>query len=140
MVKMSNPWWFGGQPFTAEMIGDHVGFVYLIENIETGKKYIGKKFFKSLKTKKPLKGRVNKRRTKVASDWEDYYGSNKELKADVEKYGKDKFKRDILKLCKSKGTTNYYEMLHQIENRVLEQSNWYNDWIFVKVHRSQIKE
>ena len=129
-------WVFEGEPFTEEMAEGYVGFVYLIENIFTKKKYIGKKLFKFTRTKK-VKGK--KKRVKSKSDWEDYYGSNNELNADVEKMGKLCFTRTILHLCKSKGTANYLEMKEQILNNVLESDNWYNDQIRVRVHRSHIK-
>jgi hypothetical protein len=74
-------WIFNGKTFTTQMIGDNVGFVYLITNKENNKKYIGKKLFKFTRTKK----RKNKRNVKVLkdSDWLSYYGSNEELKKDL---------------------------------------------------------
>ena len=129
-------WQFKEQNFTEEMIGDNYGFVYCITNTTTGKKYIGKKFFYSSKTKQ-VKGK--KKRFKVFSDWESYYGSNEELKKDVIIHGRESFKRDILHLCKSKGECGYLEAKEQFINGVLESDEYYNTWIMVRVRKSHIK-
>ena len=112
-----------------------VGFVYLITNQTNGKKYIGKKNFYFTKTR-TIKGK--RKRSKVESDWQDYYGSNKELQADVELLGKENFKREILKLCKSKGEFGYYEAKYQFENNVLENDEYYNTWIMCRVHKKHL--
>ena len=83
-----------------------VGFVYLITNTTTGRMYVGKKLAKFKRSRPPLKGRKNKRRHTVESDWQDYYGSSDLLIEDVNKLGKEKFKREIIHLCKSKGECN----------------------------------
>ena len=31
-IDYENPWFYNGEPFTSDNIGDHCGFVYLIEN------------------------------------------------------------------------------------------------------------
>ena len=126
-------WFYNGEYY--DTIGDYVGFVYLITNQTNGKKYIGKKNFYFTKTR-TIKGK--RKRSKVESDWQDYYGSNKELQADVELLGKENFKREILKLCKSKGEFGYYEAKYQFENNVLEDDNWYNTWIMVRVHKKHL--
>ena len=72
------------------------------------------------------------------SDWKEYYGSNKELQADVDKFGKDSFKREILKLCKTKGEFGYYEAKYQFDNNVLESNDYYNSWIMVRVHKKHL--
>jgi hypothetical protein len=126
-------WLYDNVEFTD--VGEYVGFVYLITNLTNGRKYIGKKNFYFTKTR-TIKGK--RKRTKVESDWRDYYGSNKELQADVELLGKDLFKREILKLCNSKGEFGYYEAKYQFENNVLEEDNWYNTWIMVRVHKKHL--
>ena len=126
-------WFYNGEYY--DTIGDYVGFVYLITNQTNGKKYIGKKNFYFTKTR-TIKGK--RKRSKVESDWQDYYGSNKELQADVELLGKENFKREILKLCKSKGEFGYYEAKYQFENNVLENDDYYNTWIMVRVHKKHL--
>ena len=133
---MGIDWTYKQTLFTEDMIGDNYGFVYVITNLITNKKYIGKKFFYSSKTKQ-VKGK--KKRFKVSSDWQTYYGSNEELKKDVIIHGKENFKREILHLCLTKGTTGYLEAKEQFLNCVLENENYYNTWIMVRVRDSHIK-
>jgi hypothetical protein len=116
-------------------IGEYVGFVYLITNLTNDRKYIGKKNFYFSKTK-TVKGK--RKRTKVESDWKDYYGSNKELQEDVERLGSYNFKREILRLCKSKGEFSYFEAKYQFEKNVLETDEYYNSWISCKIHKKHL--
>jgi hypothetical protein len=112
------------------------GFVYLIENLTNGRKYIGKKFFWSSKIKQVNK---KKKRYKVESDWKDYYGSSAELGTEITNIGKESFKRTILHLCKTKAECAYLELKEQIERNVLLSDEYYNAWIQVKVRKSHLK-
>lgn len=129
-------WLYQGKEIDEDQINGYIGFVYLITNKTNHRRYIGKKLFKSTRTK-VIKGK--RKKVRKDSDWRDYYGSNAALKEDVARLGPENFTREILHLCKSKGTANYLEMKEQIDRRVLESDDWYNDWIMVKVHRSHIK-
>lgn len=116
---------------------DIIGFVYLITNTVTGKQYVGKKLFTAARTKQ-VKGK--RKRFRVESDWRDYYGSNKELLHDVATLGRDSFTREILHLCKSKGTCSYLEAKEQFVRGVLEYPDkFYNEWISCKIHRKHLK-
>ena len=126
-------WFYNGEYF--DTVGEYVGFVYIITNQLTNRKYIGKKNFYFSKTKQ-VKGK--KKRFKVDSDWQTYYGSNKELAADVEKLGKENFKREILRLCKSKGEFSYFEAKYQFDYNVLESEEYYNSWIMCRVHKKHL--
>ena len=131
------PWKFQGK--TIETLPeDCEGFVYLITNTTNGKMYVGKKLAKFKKTRPPLKGRINKRRSKVESDWKDYWGSNDHLLEDVAQLGKNKFTRQILYICNSRGTMSYLEAREQFERRVLESDEYYNGIINVRVGGSRI--
>lgn len=127
-------WLYNNEPF--EDVGEYVGFVYLITNLTNQRKYIGKKNFYFSKTKQ-VKGK--KKRTKIESDWRTYFGSNKELQKDVDQFGEDCFKREILRLCKTKGEFAYFEAKYQFDNKVLESDEWYNTWIMVRVHKKHVK-
>lgn len=129
-------WKYKGNDFTETDIGDNYGFVYLITNLQTGKKYIGKKFFYSARTK-IIKGK--KKRYKTFSDWQTYYGSNTELQNDVKMLGQDRFKREILHLCKTKSECSYLEAKEQFNQNVLESADYYNSWIMVRVRKSNLK-
>lgn len=113
------------------------GFVYIIENKCNGRKYIGKKFFWSMKSRQ-VKGK--KKRFKSESDWRDYHGSSEELKNDVLKYGKENFIRTILHLCISKSECSYLELKEQISNNALLDDNYYNAWIQVKIRKAHLTE
>jgi len=130
-------WQYNDKDFTDDLIGDNYGFVYQITNLANNKKYIGKKFFYSTKTKQ-VKGK--KKKLKVPSDWQTYYGSSDTLQKDVLQYGLENFKREIIHLCKSKGECGYLEAKEQFTNNVLEGDDYYNTWIMVRVRKSHIKD
>ena len=133
------PWTYQGK--IIETLPEHCeGFVYLITNTTNGKMYVGKKLAKFKRSRPPLKGRKNKRRHTVESDWQDYYGSSDLLTEDVNKLGKEKFKREILYFCRSKGECNYLEAKEQFARGVLESDDYYNGHIRVRVHGSIIKK
>ena len=137
MTKVN--WTYQGKPLDT-LPEECVGFVYLITNTKTGRMYVGKKLAKFKRSRPPLKGRKNKRRHTVESDWQDYYGSSDLLTEDVNKLGKEKFKREILYFCRSKGECNYLEAKEQFARGVLESDNYYNGHIRVRVHGSIIKK
>jgi len=132
-------WTYEGKPFTSDDIGDYYGFIYRITNLDTGCDYVGKKFFKFKKTRPPLKGKKNKRRSMVESDWKTYYGSSKRLCEDIEKIGKDRFKREIICLCETRGNTNYMEAKIQFDEDVLLRDDNYNGLIAVKIGIGSVK-
>ena len=127
------PWYYNDKPVD-ELPEGTVGFVYLITNLTNDRKYIGKKLASFRKTKPPLKGRKNKRRTTVESDWRTYFGSSDELNIDVEQLGTDNFKREILFYCTSKSQLSYVEAREQFNHKVLESDEYYNGHIRVRVH------
>ena len=124
---------------------DCVGFVYLITNLVSGRKYIGKKLAKFSKTTykvvKLKNGNKKKKkiRSKIDSDWQTYYGSNDELNKDIQTLGQDNFKREILYYCNSKAQCSYIEAREQFRHQVLESDAYYNGQISVRVHGSHIK-
>ena len=136
-------WLYNNQPVET-LPEDCVGFVYIITNLLNERKYIGKKLAKfsktTYKTVKLKNGSKKKKKikSKVDSDWQDYYGSSPELTKDVESQGKDNFKREILYYCKSKSECSYIEAREQFSRRVLESKDWYNGHIQVRVHGSHI--
>ena len=119
---------------------DVIGFVYLITNLETDKKYVGKKLFRKSKKLPKTKTRKRVTRVQVESDWKDYFGSSEALKADVALLGEDKFRREILHFCKTKGELSYKELEEQILRRVLfNQDAYYNNYVGCRIHVKHLK-
>ena len=110
-----------------------IGFVYLITNLKSGQKYIGKKLAQFKRTKPPLKGKKLKRRSTVESDWREYWGSSDRLNADVAQLGPENFTREILYYCTSKAEMSYIEAREQFDRRVLETDKYYNGIINCRV-------
>lgn len=127
-LTYENPWTLNGQPFNSNEIGKAEGFVYCIYGPD--RTYVGRKYFwerrKSPKTK---------RRVKKESDWKDYYGSSTTLSEDVERLGKECFRREIISTHKTRGDVNYTETKIQFLLNVLEDDKYYNDNILVKYKR-----
>ena len=132
--------WIYQQKQVNELPTEVVGFVYQITNTTNGRMYIGKKLARFKKSRPPLKGRKNKRRFQVDSDWRDYFGSSDELLADIAKIGKEKFIREILFYCYSKAELNYVEAREQFARKVLESNDYYNGHIRVRVHGKGIMQ
>jgi hypothetical protein len=130
-------WTYKGKKID-ELPEDCEAFVYLITNITDNRKYVGKKLAKFKTTKPPLKGRKNKRRGTKESDWREYWGSSDNLLRDVEELGQNKFTREILYYCKSRGLASYLEAKEQFDRRVLETDEYYNGIINVRVGGSKI--
>jgi|TARA_Y100000033_G_scaffold3130_3_gene2719 hypothetical protein len=134
-------WFYNGKEFNPAEFdsSDLAGFVYLITDLNNGKKYVGKKNLWSTRRLRPLKGQKRRRVKKLESDWRDYFGSNEEVKLLVENEGRERFKREILRLCKSKGEMTYFEMKEQIDREVLFRDDYYNEFIGGKIHSKHLK-
>lgn len=117
---------------------EYQGFVYLITELDTGKMYVGKKFFWKPKTLPITKSRKRRVKTRVESDWRTYYGSSVTVQNLVEKKGLDNWKREILKLCKTKGECSYYEAREQFARDVLLSTEYYNEFIGCKIHAKHL--
>jgi hypothetical protein len=119
---------------------EYQGFVYLITELDTEKKYIGKKNFWRPKVLPKNSKRSRRIRTRVESDWRDYYGSSKEVQLLVEEKGKENYKREILRVCKTKGEMSYYEAKLQFDHDVLLSDEYYNEFIGCKIHSRHLKK
>lgn len=136
--------WLYKESLIESLPEDCVGFVYLITNLTNNRKYVGKKLAKFSKTTTKtvtLKNGTKKKkkiRSKIDSDWLDYYGSSIELNKDVQSLGKENFTREILFFCKSKAECSYIEAREQFARRVLESTDYYNNNIMCRIHGSHI--
>ena len=133
-----NAWTYQGSTFSSDDINSFFGFVYRITNLQTGKQYIGRKYF--VQKRKPRSGK-SKRRVTSESDWKKYYGSSPVLKADVKQFGRENFKREILSLHESLGKVNYEETKQLFLNNVLQETledgspKFYNSNILGRYYR-----
>jgi len=108
------------------------GFVYLITNLITNRKYIGKKSFWTRR-----KDRKTGRRKTLESNWKNYFGSCDSLIQDVKDLGKDQFRKEILYLCPHKKSMSYFETLEQFTRNVLLEESYYNTNIEGKFFSSE---
>jgi hypothetical protein len=134
-------WYYKNLSFnpTENELSEYVGFVYLITERDTNKKYVGKKFFWTVRKLPPLKGQKYKRTVRKQSDWMMYYGSSEELKLLVEKKGVEAYHREILHLCKSKGECSYLEAKEQFDRSVLLKDEYYNEFIGCRLNSKHLK-
>ena len=116
-IDYENPWLFNGKPFSSEDIGEHYGFVYCITNVLSGRRYIGRKYFWSLR-----KPRGKNRRVRSESDWKRYYGSCDDLNVERKEVGNYAFRREILSIHTKKSLCNYEETRQLFINNVLIES------------------
>ena len=127
-------WYNNGVPFEDD--GTHFGFVYLIENLITNRKYIGRKYFSKAGVRQ-----VNGKKKKIrkTSDWENYFGSNETLKAEVAELGEHNFRRTILHLCKNKSECSYWETYEIFTRHCLLDELYYNEWVSAKIRKAHLK-
>lgn len=134
-----NNWIYKGQIFEDKDIPDGaIGFVYCIEEINTGKKYIGKKLFTKPVKRKP-RGTKRVKRVQVSSDWKEYYGSSKDLQTRLAYHGEMNYRREILHIAKSKGMLSYLEAKEQFDRGVLLSEDYYNGIINCRINRTHLK-
>ena len=112
-----NAWTYQGTTFTSADIGDFFGYVYCITNKQSGRKYIGRKYFQQHR-----KHRGSRRKRTSESNWKAYYGSSKELAEDRKLLGNQAFTREILGLYTTSGKVNYEETRQLFLNNVLTES------------------
>lgn len=127
-------WLYENQEFADPQ--DYYGFVYIITNLTNSRKYIGRKYFTKSKTKQ-VKGK--KRKSRITSDWSDYWGSNIELQNDVEQLGQQKFTREIVRLCKTRAECAYYETKYILEVDALLKTEYYNSWLSARIRADHLK-
>lgn len=139
--QYANPWTYQGTTFTSDDIDDFFGFVYCITNLKTGKQYIGRKYFWSLR-----KPRGKTRRVRTESNWKQYYGSSDELNEERKLIGNEFFKREIISLHETKGKVNFEETKQLFLNNVLTESlddgtpKFYNSNILGRYYRKDYFE
>jgi hypothetical protein len=128
--------WYYNDKLFEETPEEYQGFVYQITEVDSNKKYIGKKNFWKPKILPITKTRKRRVRTRTESNWKEYYSSSDEVRKLVE--SGVNFKREILRLCKTKGEMSYYEAKLQFDNDVLFRKDFYNNFIGCKIHAKHL--
>lgn len=121
MKKNKLSHWLYNDELLEETPTNKVGFVYCITNIINDKRYIGKKVFISRRTLPPLAGKKRKRKIIKDSDWKTYTSSSKYIKNDIEEYGIENFKFEILEMFENRSSMNFAELKLQIFWNVLDE-------------------
>jgi hypothetical protein len=130
-----NSWFYNNRKISCvEDLPNHenlYGFIYMIQDTETLRSYVGKKVLYNTRKKKisqKVKKATGTRKTfeyqVKESDWQIYHGSSKELLADITKYGAGRFRRVILELCCTKKYLSYAELAWQIKLDVLKSDSY----------------
>jgi len=125
-----------------------IAFIYRITNLTNDKFYIGRKMLLSNRKKKltlkekALEGNSRKKfkRDIKPTNWENYWGSNDELKEDIKLLGEDKFKREILIFLTNKTDTSFYEMYYQIKEDVLFKNSYNRHIANTKFFKGKVSE
>lgn len=116
-IKSEEPAWINISDSELTPEGNE-GFIYLITNLKTGKKYIGRKYFwKRLRKKVP--GKARRIRVTEESDWKTYWGSCAPLHEDYFSLGIMNFKREILSIHDNRPDVCYEEVAAQFKYNVL---------------------
>lgn len=135
---MLNSWLYQGQLIEEIPESDKTpfGFVYIITQISTNKKYIGRKYFTKAGYKK-VKGK--KKKIRVESDWKEYWGSSPSLQKAIEEFGLKDFSREIVRICYSKSECSYFETKLIFQNDAIVSEKYWNDWVSCKISGKHLK-
>jgi hypothetical protein len=129
-------WLYKKSELTDEMIpAKAAGFIYMITHKPSGRKYIGRKLLTKAHRRQQNKKII---RTRVESDWREYWSSSPEVKALVESEGADNFVREILLFADTKGQLNYLEEKFLYCVGALESEDWFNSNIRSKMYKRNI--
>ena len=120
-------------PYTEDQINASAGFTYLITHRESGVMYVGKKFTQSIR-RKPVKGKVRKRKEVSRSNWLTYTSSSKYVNEGISKFGKDAFEFEILDIFSSRGETNYGELEEQVRRDVLRAKDSAGNYLYANLN------
>ncbi len=131
-------WLYNGIQVLPEELEGYKSFVYIITCLVNGRQYIGKKKLQFTRRRK-IKDSKRRKTFVKESDWADYYGSSEALAKDIIKYGKENFKREILRLCLTNPEASYYELMEQMTRDVLYRPvEYYNAYVGARISRRHL--
>jgi hypothetical protein len=129
-------WWYKGEILQDHMIPDKtVGFIYLLTYTTTGQRYLGRKLLTKAHRRQKNKKII---RTRVESDWREYWSSSPDVKQLIEEVGTDKFVREILVFALNKSHLMYLEEKFLYCVSAMESEHWLNSNIRAKVFKRNI--
>jgi hypothetical protein len=130
-------WLYNGSILNDEDIpAKAAGFVYMLTYLPTGQRYIGRKLLTKSHTRQKNKKII---RSRVESDWRDYWSSSPDIKSTIEREGStDNFVREILLFADTKGQLNYLEERLLYSVGALESEFWLNSNIRAKMFKRNI--
>lgn len=145
--KQIFPWYYQGKEVKTltDMPPETLGFIYRIENLTTGKYYIGRKTVAGNKKKKlTAKEKAlpeNKRKTfryemSESVGWKNYCGSNMTLKEEVA--NGHQIRKQILTYCSTKASITLEEMKAILCGGALEDEKSYNGWIKCTIYKKHL--
>lgn len=123
------------------------GFIYLITDTETNRKYIGKKqFFFAKPRAKGCRSKVADRQSPKwkgccwkDSGWRDYKGSSPSLAKWMKANPDNIYTYEIIQLCRSRGLLTYTEVAEMWERKVLETKLPDGEYEYFNRHIGAIK-
>ena len=138
IMDIQNEWLYKGQYITSrdEMPQGTIGFIYLLTHISSGRKYIGRKLVDKAHRRQKNKKII---RTRIESDWREYWSSSPDVKELVESEGHANFTREIIGFASGRAILNYAEECLQYSLGVLESDEWLNSNIRSKAYKKHIK-
>ncbi|SDE83195.1 hypothetical protein [Terriglobus roseus] len=116
-------------PWKSFDIDDWTGFVYVITCTANNRKYIGKKFFHST-TRKQVAGKTRRKKVVKESDWKKYTGSSKALNDDIQLYGKNAFRFEIVSLHETRSSLSWEEARQIVLHDALRAKNANGEKLF----------
>lgn len=129
-------WYYKGEVLEDEAIPEKAaGFIYLITHTTTNRRYIGRKLLTKIHRRQKNKKII---RSRVESDWREYWSSSPEIAKMIEEEGTDNFVREVLVFAQSKGQLNYLEEKFLYSVGVLESESWINSNIRSKMYKRNI--
>ena len=130
-------WLYKGRELKDEDIpAKAAGFIYILTYLPTNQKYIGRKLLTKAHRRQKNKKII---RTRVESDWREYWSSSPDVKTIIDQEGgTHNFTREVLVFAPMKGQLNYLEEKFLYGVCALESENWLNSNIRSKMYKRNI--
>lgn len=130
-------WYYQGSEIQDDQIpAKAAGFIYVITYKPTGQQYIGRKLLTKAHRRQKNKKII---RSRVESDWREYWSSSPEINRMIEEEsGTDNFVREILMFADTKGQLNYLEEKFLYCVSAMESDHWLNSNIRSKMYKRNI--